>query len=192
MFKSILALALIILSQEALTASPRPAYCTFTAVATVCDPTPQFEDRGVCGIIDAEGLRLSSATLAILSRDASGLGTVLVHDAGWYYVTADGDTANVLTFDNGPDSFSDGLVRTWRGGKVVFLDRALTPAIATAYDFAWPFESGRAVVCIGCTIGTPDDDGHSPVRGGLWGRIDTTGKEVVPIRYTRDELTSFE
>jgi hypothetical protein len=166
----------------------RPAVCTFVAVESASDPTPQLEPRGICGHIEEGQLRLSTAAAAALGRDSSGLGAVFVDDEGWYYVAADGSSARVLTLDNGPDDFSEGLVRTWRDGKVAFLDSSLVLAIPPRYDFAWPFEAGRALVCSGCTIGEPDAAGHSAVRGGLWGYIDKSGKEVVSVTHTRDEL----
>lgn len=54
----------------------------------------------------------------------------------------------------------------------------------------WPFEAGRALVCIGCSPSKPDDDGNSSVYGGKWGFIDKSGKELDPVTLTRAEAMS--
>jgi len=46
------------------------------------------------------------------------------------------------------------------------------------YDFGWPFQDGVAEVCNGCRRGTPDADGHTPMEGGEWFRIDRAGRRV--------------
>ncbi|MEM8933312.1 MAG: hypothetical protein AAGE94_19135, partial [Acidobacteriota bacterium] len=76
-------------------------------------------------------------------------------DQQWYYILPSGLCAQVLTFDNGPDPFVEGLARTrvrdrGGGGQIAFLDKRLTVVLDRDFDFAWPFEDGRAKVCRGC------------------------------------------
>jgi len=54
------------------------------------------------------------------------------------------------------------------------------------YDWGWPFENGRALVCLGCREGEPEGE-HRPVVGGRWGYVDKSGEEVVPVRLSRSE-----
>lgn len=94
----------------------------------------------------------------------------------------------MLTFDNGPDDFAEGLARTTRSGKIGFIDRQLSEVIAPSWDFAFPFEDGVAVVCQGCRPHPVGDGEHSEVRGGSWGTIDRSGAIVVPVELERDAL----
>jgi hypothetical protein len=184
----------LLLAAAATQEAPAPtASCVYVALPTADEQTPALEPHPMCGALDANGVfRFTAATLANLDRDSRGLGAVFVVDDGWYYVTASGSSAKVLSSDNGPDPFSDGLVRASRNGKIAYLSESLEVVIPPIYDFAWPFENGRALVCSGCSTGSPDEDGHTPVVGGLWGYIDRAGREVVPVRHTQDELRQLD
>ena len=95
-------------------------------------------------------------------------------------------------YDYWADDFADGLVRTVLTvdgvEKFGYLDTQLEMAIPPRFDWAFPFADGRAVVCLGCRLDAPVGDGHRPVTGGLWGAIDRSGREVVPIASSREEL----
>ena len=103
------------------------------------------------------------------------------------YVNAAGVVVPVLRFDNGPDYFVEGLARTVQNGKVGFVDESLRVVIAPAWDFAFPFENGAALVCEGCTRRRVGDE-HEEVVGGRWGRIDARGRVVVPVIHARDAV----
>jgi hypothetical protein len=77
--------------------------------------------------------------------------------------------------DNGADYFKEGLVRGLRHGKLVYYDRALRSVIVTNYDWGYPFEQGRAEVCMGCKE-TRLDDEHQTMVGGHWAVIDRKGR----------------
>jgi TPR repeat protein len=106
----------------------------------------------------------------------------------YFYVNEQGESAPVVTYDNGADYFVEGRARTVREGKVGFIDRQLRLVIPPRYDWAFPFEGGRALVCEGCARERSPGEEHSSMVGGTWGYIDTQGKEAVPIRYTCEEL----
>lgn len=129
--------------------------------------------------------------LAALDFGEDGLASIRVGEH-FYYFRKDGRSARVPTYDNWADDFAEGLVRTVRVvdgvERIGYLDRELAVVIPARYDWGFPFEGGRARVCIGCRAGKPDGDGHSEVSGGLWGYIDRAGKEVVPVRSSRDDL----
>lgn len=104
---------------------------------------------------------------------------------GWYYVLPDGTERSVLTWDNGPDPFAEGLARSRQGDGIAYFDETLAIIIPATYDFGWPFEDGVALVCRGCR---PEPDGeHTAMVGGSWGYIDRDGREVVPVELSRDE-----
>jgi hypothetical protein len=150
----------------------------------------EIASHGACASRAANGtIRIARSHLRLLDYGSDGLAAVFVEPATWAYVRRDGATLEVLAFDNGPDDFSDGRVRIRRGGKIGYADRSFRTVIAPRFDFGWPFEEGRALVCNGCRApaATPGKEDHSPVSGGKWGYIDPDGREVVPIRLSREE-----
>ncbi len=131
---------------------------------------------------DRWGYRDSRGQIAIPARffiaePFSERGVAVVIDAeGWAYID---DAGKVLVrpfvFDNGPDPFSEGLARFVAGGKIGFFDHAGKVVIPARYDFAMPFENGRARICRGCR--EVEEGEHSRVVGGVWSEIDKTGQE---------------
>lgn len=134
-------------------------------------------------------LQISGKHLAQMSYTTKGLATALIQGR-WYYVKPNGDLLQVITFDNGADYFSEGLTRSQVHGKVAYFDAKFREVILPRYDWGWPFETGRALVCIGCITSKPDDDGHYSVDGGRWGFIDKSGKTLVPVTLTRAQAMS--
>lgn len=110
-------------------------------------------------------------------------------------------------FDNGPDYYEDGLSRFIEkdkkgNDKVGFHDRKGNVVIQPLYDHASPFRNGYAFVCKGCwaekrkqqkypvvsdqVFARPfaeksNEDEYFDVKGGIWGGVDVTGKEVIPL-----------
>lgn len=187
-----LAFLLVAALADADSAAGRTGQCTYAARASKANPSLELASRGACCIYGADGApRFEKRMLSAIQRNPEGLGAVFVDGDGWYYVDRKGGAAKVLAWDNGPDDFVDGVARSAQGGKIGYLDRTLRFVIPPAYDFAWPFENGRAMVCVGCAMGRLDEDGHAVVEGGLWGYIDRKGKEVIPVRYSQSELESL-
>jgi hypothetical protein len=106
-----------------------------------------------------------------------------------FYVKPDGKFLPVIFYDNGADSYREGLTRSLLKGKIAYYDINFALVIAPDYDWAWPFHEGRALVCKGCVL-TPVEDGHKALEGGMWGFINKEGKEVVPVKYTAAEVSS--
>ena len=145
-----------------------------------------------CATTGADGQpRLTRSYSARLRYDRDGLASVLLMDqtnkqkSQWYYVRRGVIPVPVEVMDNGPDYFEDGLARSPVGGKIGYIDRKLNLVIPAAYDGAYPFKDGIAVVCTGCTIvfdKTVTEGERSWYEGGQWGRIDRRGRVVSPFR----------
>jgi hypothetical protein len=184
--------ACLLLSLAASAAAGEDAGCVYMPRATAAAPEPQVTTFAQCGREKGDGTaELRPAHLAALDFAADGLASVRIGEH-FYYFRRDGRSARVPTWDNWADDFSQGLVRTVRTvdgvEKIGYLDRKLKVVIAPRFDWGFPFTGGRALVCIGCHPAAPDGDGHSMVSGGLWGYVDRSGKEVVAIRFSREEL----
>ncbi len=149
----------------------------------------EIAPHGPCATRTKDGsLRIDRRHLVRLNYGSDGLAEVFAEGVGWAYVRRGGETLEVLTEDNGPDEFADGLVRIRRGGKIGYADRSFRIAIAPQFDFGWPFAKGRALVCRGCRVELSKlSEEHAAVSGGLWGYIDRTGREVVPVTLSREE-----
>ncbi len=103
-------------------------------------------------------------------------------DGGFWYADRSGRLVPVVTMDNGADPFNDGLARSRSGNKIGFIDRKLHFAVDARYDGAYPFERGRAVVCTDCIERRDASGEHGRYEDGLWGCIDTHGREVVQLK----------
>ena len=112
---------------------------------------------------------------------SEGLASIAFHGHGWFYRHRNGRMMEMLTFDNGPDSFEEGFARGRVDGNMVFVDHGLNVRLELPYTFAFPFSRGRAVVCQGCVEVSKDNGEHRAMEGGKWGAIDKTGRLVVPM-----------
>lgn len=180
--------ALVSISTIACASAAEPLSCVYSPKITEGNQTPELGPQGACAVKTEDGeIRVLPAHLGLLDFRFEGLAAVNI-ERQFYYIRKDGVAAAVLAQDNGPDTFSEGLVRIRRGGKIGFMDTKLRIAIQATYDFAWRFQGGRALVCIGCTKTEADSEGHRQLLGGRWGYIGPDGVEVVPIRLTKEEV----
>jgi hypothetical protein len=161
--------------------------CVYVTRATAADPFPELQPHGGCARLEDGGWVFEASHLERMSFGETGLAGVWVE--GWHYVTPKGRSLAVLTWDNGPDEFSNGLVRGLRDGKVAYFNADFQEVIAPIYDWGWPFDEGKALVCRGCKSEHPVEE-HMSLVGGVWGFIDTAGKEIVPVLLTREEAFS--
>ncbi|TCT24301.1 WG repeat-containing protein [Thiobaca trueperi] len=137
-----------------------------------------------CAALKGEDLMLAPTQLRQMRFEIQGLAAVWV-TGQWYYVRPTGESLPVVTLDNGPDPFAEGLVRSPRQGRIAYVDAQFREVIAPRYDWGWPFARGRALVCRGCR---PIQDGeHTRLSGGRWGWIDRQGREVVPVRLSETQ-----
>lgn len=159
-----------------------PLPCTYAPSA----PPGEMSTHPQCAARRDGKLVLSPEHLQRLSYQ-EGVASVAI-EGEWCYVKRSGELLQVVAYDNGPDYFAEGLVRSPVDGKIAYYDAAFRQVLPPTYDWAWPFEGGRALVCKGCRLGEPDVEGHTSLEGGLWGYIDPSGKEVVPVTYTRETV----
>ncbi|MDF3838777.1 WG repeat-containing protein [Cupriavidus basilensis] len=126
---------------------------------------------------DATGLHLAKGHLRRLDFDKRGVASLLANGQ-YYYVDRSGASLAVISHDNWADDFAEGLVRARVDGKIGYFGPDFRQAIATTYDWGWPFRNGIARVCNGCYRGVTDSHGHTPMTGGRWFHIDRKGNEV--------------
>jgi hypothetical protein len=176
---SIITLALVVATQSIGPAAGHTSLdCAYAPRAT-----GELSTFSLCAWKDAKGkVHFSRWHLKRMDFDGHGLASVYV--GGWRYVARNGRSAAVLTFDNGPDPFADGLARYQDGKKIGYIDRKLVTIIPARFDGGYPFENRRAVICNGC--GTVLDGDYSSYINGSWGCIDRRGRFVVALRSTRD------
>lgn len=139
--------------------------------------TGSFEILPGCKQTAPGTLVISAEALARLEFDENGLASL---QAGrqFYYVRRDGRHLPVITYDNGPDYFEQGLTRARLGDRIGYFDVQLQPAFAERFDWGFPFQDGVAEVCNGCHEGPPDAGGHTSIVGGTHFRIDLHGKRL--------------
>jgi hypothetical protein len=160
-----------------------------TSAAAGCVPFSEgWNDFSACTRVDSSGQRrVKAAHLRALRFHQHGIAAVWMEGLkGFYYVGRDGHMLPVVAYDNGPDVFVEGRARTQLDGKIGYIDRKLRVVIPPHYDWGFPFEHGKAVVCSGCAP-KPDGGEHRLVEGGMWGTVDRNGREIVPLQYRSGE-----
>lgn len=133
-------------------------------------------------VIGSGALRLSPGQLKQMSFDADGLAAVQVGRL-FFYVAADGRSAPVAGVEGHAVEFREGLAPSpWlvEGQyKIGYIDKRLRLVIPARFDGGLDFNDGRAQVCRGCKVARDGD--WAEMQGGVWGCIDTTGREVIPV-----------
>lgn len=149
--------------------------------------TDNVETLDDCAVLK-DGKLVFLPALFAKTQDVDGMSWVGLYDytreAGLpdadYYVRGPESYLSVIHFDNGPDWFVEGLVRSRQNGKVGYWDDAFNNHIAAKYDYAWQFQEGKALVCTGCK---PQGEGeHIGLGGGEWFYIDKNGQRVSEIK----------
>ncbi|MDO9027263.1 MAG: WG repeat-containing protein [Candidatus Roizmanbacteria bacterium] len=170
--------------------------CGYLPVKTKANPNPELTFFPNCVYKNGNGnFVIPDSHLKNIFFDADNLACVYLKradnlkGADNLYVNRSGKTVRVLPFDNGCDYFQEGLSRTVKDGKLGYINKDLDVVIPPKYDFAFHFNSGVAVVCIGCySVPIGKDDEHMEVAGGKWGYIDKKGNVVVSISHERDKI----
>jgi hypothetical protein len=146
----------------------------------------QFTTQGECGrFANEDTLVLYEEHFNNLNFGDSNYTTIYAKDAEngemrLFYVSKRGRVVRVFFFDNGADYFKEGLARTISKRKIGFINNKLEVVIEPRFDFAYPFENGKARVCNGCT--KKQNGEHYMIVGGKWGIIDKSGKLISPMK----------
>ena len=85
---------------------------------------------------------------------------------------------DIVSYDNGPDYFYEGLVRVKRNGKMGFADKYGQIAISCVYDFAWWFVNGEAKVTFDSRQIRDKYDEHTRIESDKWFFIDKNGNKI--------------
>ena len=139
---------------------------TILAVAlSLCAP---FLDAssGLYGYRGCDGGGLPATFLSAGDFNACGIAAVL-DGKGWRYIDRRGQTlVRPMIFDNGPDYFSEGLARYVEAGKYGYFDECGKAVIPAQYDFALPFEGGKARAGFDCVF--PQEGEHHSYQCKRW------------------------
>jgi hypothetical protein len=84
---------------------------------------------------------------------------------------------DIVMFDNGPESFHDGLLRVLRNGKMGYANRFGQIVIPCIYDYAKWFDNGLAEVTFKAKEYI-DMDEHRRVESDEWFKIDKKGNKI--------------
>lgn len=177
-FIAILATAACSLAPE----PPWPLPCRFRLEESI-DEIARCASRGPGG-------EITISPAVVTERAAPGTVSEVHVGTTCLFVISSGKTAPALVFAGGADYFVEGLARTKRSGKTGFVNRNLVEVIPPAWDFAFPFKSGLAVVCNGCRTRLHGE--HIEKVGGRWGYIDSKGRVVVPLVHSKEGLPPRE
>jgi len=150
---------------------------------------PEWEVFDTCASYKDRILQITKEHMENLSFGNLGVASFFT-SGQYFYVRHDGRFLPVIFYDNGADYFQEGLTRSLQNGKIEYYNTDFELVLSPGYDWAWPFNEGRALVCKGCVL-TPVEDGHKALEGGMWGYINKEGKEVVPVKYKASDLPSM-
>lgn len=105
---------------------------------------------------------------------SSGLAGVVL-DNQWWYINVRGEPVyKAFIYDNGPDYPAEGMVRfVGEQGMVGFLDERGQVIYSPQFDWASPFEEGKARFCKGCKAIADGDFWR--YEGGQWGTLSRDG-----------------
>jgi hypothetical protein len=172
-------------------AAPAPAASASVRREEPPAPPPMIERAGY---VDKNGRLAIAAEYKEAAAFHDGLGRVSV-DGKWGFVDTEGKVAIAPTFVDA-DDFSDGLALVRNEEKKAgFIDRSGNLVIDYAYDVAWPFRNGVAIV----GIGEEGERKHRIIRKSgetiarpPWEPIGNFSEGVAPIRVSDAQIGFFD
>jgi len=84
----------------------------------------------------------------------------------------------IVSFDNGPDYFNEGLVRVKRNGKMGFANQYGQIVIPCEYEYVWWFEGGKAKVTNNAKEIKDELGDHTRIEADNWFYIDKSGNII--------------
>ncbi len=102
----------------------------------------------------------------------------IVADSGYVLINRNGEKMySIYSYDNGPDSTSEGVYRIIKDGKIGYADSLTSKIIIEPqYDCAYPFENGKAKVSKDCKISIENE--HIIWESKKWFFIDKKGRKI--------------
>ncbi len=161
--------------------------CAYLSKPTKENKYSEWETYKNCASYIGAILKINPEHIKRINYNATGMATFWV-DKQMFYLKTNGKYLPVVNYDNGADDFSEGLVRSLVDGKISYYNREFIQVIPAKYDWGWPFNHGRALVCSACSIETEEDGEHKAVIGGLWGYINKKGIEIIPVKYSQTDI----
>lgn len=141
-----------------------------TAALSLCEPFFDQESE-LYGFLDCDGEIAIPAKYHIAYNFTDGGIAAVLDSNGWYYISRTGDIViRPKIYDNGPDYFSDGLARYVEDGKYGFFDTSGNVVIEAQYEFAFPFEDGKAKTGEDCQF--VSDGEHTTVECNKWSYVE--------------------
>lgn len=117
-----------------------------------------------CGYIDTNGNALTPQKYVWAKAFENGYGQAAVTNDNVVFVDKNGKESEIVSVGA---YFRDNRAAMAKEGKIGYIDYSGKFVVAPIYDGAEPFGTGLATV----------------QKQGLWGVIDTLGKEIVPCKY---------
>ncbi|CAA6822490.1 MAG: Unknown protein [uncultured Sulfurovum sp.] len=183
----LLFMLLILVSCNSIT-DPIATECSYVAKVSQENLEPQLKRQGICGeFFDEDTLLIYSKHFDKMDFGEDNL-TSLYTNNGIFYVSKLGKVKRTFLFDNGADYFEEGLTRILKEKKFGFMDKKLKVVIIPQYDFAFPFQNAKAVVCNGCKQKKEEHKEYMQIVGGKWGAIDKQGSIIIPMVYDSKEI----
>lgn len=171
--------------------------CAYIPKHTESYPYPEWEVLNNCASYKEGVLKIAKTHINNIGfTDTSTTSDSSLNNAPfftakqYFYVKSDGRFLPVIFYDNGADYYQEGLTRSLVNGKIAYFDKDFKQVITPKYDWGWPFESGKALVCKDCVL-VALDDGDKAYEGGLWGYINKQGEEVVPVKYQVSDVPDY-
>lgn len=167
--------------------TPKVAKCAYLPKKTVGYDS-EFSSQGECGVFrDEDSLIVYPEHFKNLNFGESNI-TTIYSSGRVFYVAKSGKVVHSFLFDNGADYFKEGLSRMIVKKKIGFVNEKLETIIEPKFDFAYPFDDGKSMVCQGCKEVKESNGEHTMIVGGKWGVIDKKGETVLPLEYTQKEI----
>lgn len=148
------------------------------------------------GYKDLQGnIRIKPQYAAVETDTFKTIAIILNAKEGWVAISKEQEILfKPFIFDNGPDEFSNGLIRIEKDKKVGFADETGKIIIPPIYDLALPFHgnytafySGGKQICAGENIPEADCE-HFEWIGGKWGIINKANDTLIAPSLEHQDL----
>lgn len=144
-----------------------------------CDWEPLEDDSsGKYGYQDARGKVVVKPRFEFAEYFRNDGLAGVVENGNWSYINCEGKTFQVISIDNGPDLFSEGLARFREGNRYGYLNRRGEVVIPAQFDSAEAFCKGVASTGSDCSAVRSGD--YTALSCVKWAYIDKAGRTVTP------------